>query len=85
MQRVRQAGRVMTHTLNTVATLGCLDRLTKREPPRLHLEATFYKTGAEEIQAVSQGASAEEVMPSYCCSQEVDLLNMSSSNIRQPV
>jgi hypothetical protein len=52
---------MVTRTVNNVATMGCLDRLHEKEPCKIHLEATFYRVGAEELKAVREGGSVEEV------------------------
>ncbi len=33
----------------------------KREPPRVHVQAAFYKVGAEVLKAAHAGASSAEV------------------------
>lgn len=59
LQAVRTVGRTVGHTVTSVATLGCLQK--RAEPPRLHLEATFFKVGAEEVKAVARGESSQQV------------------------
>lgn len=59
VQVVRKVGRTVEQTLTSAATLGCLQR--RDEKPRLHIEATFYRVGAEEVKAVSRGDSSQQV------------------------
>lgn len=59
MQAVRTAGRVLGHTVSTVATLGCFKH--GHEPPKLHLDATFYRVGAEEVKAIARGDTTQQV------------------------
>ncbi|BDA51337.1 Synaptotagmin-2 [Coccomyxa sp. Obi] len=59
IRAVRSVGRVVGQTVSTVATLGCLER--GREPPKLHLDATFYRVGAEEVKAIARGDTTQQV------------------------
>ena len=60
-------GRTVGNTVTSVATLGCLQ--ARNEPPRLHIEATFYRVGAEEVKAVSRGESTQQVTQRLVLSQ----------------
>ncbi|EIE19981.1 hypothetical protein COCSUDRAFT_44371 [Coccomyxa subellipsoidea C-169] len=59
VRAVRTVGRTVGHTVTSVVTLGCLQK--RAEPPRLHLEATFFKVGAEEVKAITRGESSQQV------------------------
>lgn len=56
---MRSVGRAVGHTVSTVATLGCFER--RHEPPKLHLDATFYRVGAEEVKAIARGDTSQQV------------------------
>ena len=60
VQAVRSVGRAVGHTVSTVATLGCFKH--GQEPPKLHLDATFYRVGAEEVKAIARGETSQQVL-----------------------
>ncbi len=45
----------MKDTVATAATLSCIERLTGQRPPcMLHLQLSFYRVGAAEVEAAQQ-------------------------------
>ena len=55
LQGVRKVGRAVEDTV----FLKWLRR--RKEPPKVHVQAAFYKVGAEAVKAAHSGASSEEV------------------------
>jgi len=55
LQAVRKGGRIVKDSVTTAATLNCIERLRgQREPCKLHLQLSFYRVGAAEVEAARQ-------------------------------
>ncbi|CAL5226034.1 g8845 [Coccomyxa viridis] len=55
IRALRKGGRIMKDTVATAATLSCIERLTGQRPPcMLHLQLSFYRVGAAEVEAAQQ-------------------------------
>lgn len=56
LQGFRTAHNVLANVLRHVPLLGT----ASKEPCKVHLEATFYRVGAEEMQAANRGANLDQ-------------------------